>query len=191
MMLSWRSWRGEVGLKWCQNECEGKERLKNIRYFLGGDWSTPFSTNSQAHDSSTAAFVSSFPSCTTHTPTPSTILLFLSAAVPGSCTLCLQLAWRCCSGKAERKERERERERERRGLERAKEKEQRRGDSWKTHSRGLDSAVIYPEWCICSLIDLLLLFPLKDWGWISVQSPPPRLSLCHLFLKLTHTITDG
>ena len=40
MMLSWRSWRGEVGLKWCQNECEGKERLKNIRYFFfwgGGD----------------------------------------------------------------------------------------------------------------------------------------------------------
>lgn len=68
------------------------------------------------------------------------------------------------------------RERERRGLERAKEKEQRRGDSGKTDSRGLDSAVIYPKWCICSLIDLLLLFPLKDWGWISVQSPPP---VCH------------
>lgn len=74
------------------------------------------------------------------------------------------------------KQRER-RERERRGLERAKEKEQRRGDSGKTDSRGLDSAVIYPKWCICSLIDLLLLFPLKDWGWISVQSQPPPV--CH------------
>lgn len=43
-----------------------------------------------------------FPCYTTHTPTPSAIPLILFAAVPGSCTLCLQLAWRCCSGKAER-----------------------------------------------------------------------------------------
>lgn len=184
MMLSWRSWRGEVGLKWCQNECEGKERLKNIGYFFGGDWSTPFSTNSQAHDSSTAAFVSSFPSCTTHTHQPP--LPSFSSSLQQSQAAVLSVS-SLPDAAAVVKQRER-RERERRGLERAKEKEQRRGDSGKTDSRGLDSAVIYPKWCICSLIDLLLLFPLKDWGWISVQSPPPPrfVTLSPLPEAITH-----
>lgn len=71
------------------------------------DWSPSVCINSWAHDSSTDAFVSSSPPSPCTSPS-SIILLFLSAAVPGSCTLCLQLAWHCCSGKVQRTAREKQ-----------------------------------------------------------------------------------
>lgn len=138
------------------------------------DWTTVVSTNGQTQDPLELLlfFILPLPHYTQHPPLPSLVLSAAAARSGSSLPDCAAVVKQ--RGKRERQ----------------KHRNQKKGRYW-TGSRGLDRAGFFPEWCICSLTDLLLLFPFRGRGWKSVWCHF-CLSFYHFFLKLSsRSITCG